>query len=161
MILLFPTDNGVSTLFTVRRKDLTDHAGQISFPGGKRDDDETFEATALRECEEEVGIGREQIDVLGSLSTLFIPPTRFQVHPFVGAVYTRPSIVPQETEVEDVLEVPLRLLRMPETRKTETWTIRGESSTVPFFRVDDHVIWGATAMITSELLALLDREPAS
>lgn len=161
MILLFPSEGGVSTLFTVRRQDLPDHAGQISFPGGKREGAETFREAALRECEEEVGIDSAQIDVLGSLSPLFIPPTRFIVHPFVGALSSLPPIVPQEREVEAVLKVPLTVLQDPATRDSEEWTFRGETSTVPFFRVDTHTIWGATAMITSELLELLDGVPTA
>ncbi|HEY5564030.1 MAG TPA: CoA pyrophosphatase, partial [Rhodothermia bacterium] len=86
MILLFPEDGGVSTLFTLRRKDLADHAGQISFPGGRREDGETFQEAALRECEEEVGIAQDRIRVLGALTDLFIPPTRYIVHPFIGAL---------------------------------------------------------------------------
>jgi mutator protein MutT len=155
MIVLYPGERGVTTLFTVRRKDLADHAGQISFPGGKREDGETFEDAAVRECQEEVGIGPDSIEVLGSLSALYIPPTRFVVHPFVAAVTMLPEIVPQEEEVDEVLHVPLRVLRDPATRRSEEWTIRGRPSTVPFFHVDGHVIWGATAMITAELLEVL------
>jgi 8-oxo-dGTP pyrophosphatase MutT (NUDIX family) len=155
MIVLYPDGDGVSTLFTVRRKDLVDHAGQISFPGGKREDGETFEDAAVRECEEEVGIDPTRIDVIGSLSPLYIPPTRFIVHPFVGAVEPLPEIIPQEREVDEVLHVPLTVLQDPGTQRSEEWTIRGKPSTVPFFHVDGHVIWGATAMITAELLELL------
>jgi len=156
MILLFPEDGGVSTLFTLRRKDLADHAGQISFPGGRREDGETFQAAALRECEEEVGIAQDRVRVLGGLSDLFIPPTRYIVHPFIGALSELPTIIPQEREVEAVLKVPLHILQDPATRQSEEWAFRGENSTVPCYRVDGHIIWGATAMITSELLELLD-----
>lgn len=161
MILLFPTDAGISTLFTVRRQDLADHAGQISFPGGKREDGETFEETALRECEEEIGITLAEINVIGALSPLYIPPTRFIVHPFVGAISPLPAIIPQEREVDAVLKIPLHVLQDPATHQSEEWTIRGESSTVPFFRVDGHVIWGATAMITAELLDVLGEVESS
>lgn len=155
MILVFPASDGISTLFTVRRDDLADHAGQISFPGGKREDGETFEEAALRECEEEIRLERSGVKVLGKLSTLFIPPTRFVVHPFVGAVPELPPIIPQEREVASVLRVPLRTLADPATHREEDWTIGGAPSRVPFFHVDGHTIWGATAMITAELLELL------
>lgn len=160
MVLLFPADGGVSTLFTVRQPDLSDHAGQISFPGGRREPHETFEETALRECEEEVGIQRSGVAVLGPLSTLYIPPTRFVVHPFVGVISSLPDLTLQEREVSAVLRVPIRQLQDPATQESEEWTLRGERSTVPFFRVDGHVIWGATAMITAELLDVLDGVPS-
>lgn len=156
MILLFPEDDGVSTLLTLRRKDLADHPGQISFPGGRREDGETFQQAALRECEEEVGIAQDRVRVLGALSNLFIPPTRFIVHPFIGALSELPTVIPQEREVEAVIKVPLHILQDPTTRQSEEWTFRGANSTVPCYRVDGHIIWGATAMITSELLELLD-----
>jgi len=155
MILLFPEKEGISTLYTVRRDDLADHAGQISFPGGKREVGETFEEAALRECEEEIAVARSSIRVLGKLSTLFIPPTRFVVHPFVGSVSSLPEIVPDEREVASILRVPLQVLGDPSIRREEEWTIRGEPSVVPFFHVEDQVIWGATAMITAEFLQLL------
>lgn len=155
MFLLFPTSEGVSTLFTVRRRDLSDHAGQISFPGGKREENETFLETAVRECEEEVGIPPEAVTVLGALTPLYIPPTRFMVHPFVGAVSDLPPLSLQEREVESVLQVPMRVLADPTTRRVEKWDFRGAKSDIPLFHVDGHEIWGATAMITAELLEIL------
>jgi len=155
MLLLFPTSEGISTLFTVRRKDLSDHAGQISFPGGRREENETFQETAVRESEEEVGIPPDSVQVLGALTPLYIPPTRFMVHPFVGAVSELPSLKLQEREVESVLQVPMRVLADPRTRRVEEWIIRGTKSDIPLFHVDGHEIWGATAMITSEFLEVL------
>lgn len=156
LILLYPADGQVSTVFTVRRSDLPDHAGQVSYPGGRRESGETLEAAALREAEEEIGVDRSDIEVLGGLTPLFIPPSRFIVYPFVAASPGRPPFSIEEREVERILEIQLGRLLDPAIRRLETWEIRGESSRVPSFDVDGSRIWGATAMITSELLGIVE-----
>ena len=155
LILLFPSDAQVSTVYTVRHADLRHHGGQISFPGGRRESDESLEATAIREAEEEVGIDRTKIEILGSLTPLFIPPSRFIVHPFVAATHFSPEFRVEKREVERILEVPLSHLSDPSSHRLEKWEVEGEESYVPFFQVGGARIWGATAMITSELLEVI------
>ena len=159
LVLLYPSVDGlagdVSTVFTVRRADLRHHGGQISFPGGRRESGESLEMAAIREAEEEVGIDRTMIDVIGLLTPLFIPPSQFIVHPFVAVTNTSPEFRVEEREVERILEVPISRLRDPSSRQMQEWEIRGEKSQVPCFKIGESKIWGATAMITSELLELI------
>lgn len=137
------------------------HAGQIAFPGGKVDAaDASFEAAAKRETEEEIGVSKEKIMVLGRLTALYIPVSGFSVHPFVGAVEGEPSFRLQTDEVSALLETPLSLLRDTETVK------RGALQVAPGFRLDDvphfelfgKICWGATAMMLNEFLVAI--EPA-
>ena len=155
LALLFPHDGTPHLLLTVRRDDLPHHPGQISFPGGRRESGETLVETALREAEEEVGLPPPHVDVLGELSPLYIPPSNFCVHPFVGAATTLPPLSPQDAEVAAVLRVPLSVLLDPSTRQMAPWTLRGRTVDVPFFAVDSYTVWGATAMMLAELLAVL------
>lgn len=148
MVLLYPRESGISILYTVRRADLKHHAGQISFPGGRREEGETLRQTALREAFEEVGVAAKAIDVVGSLTPLFIPPSRFIVYPYVAVTDRRPDFVIQESEVDALLEFDLATLTDPASRTFE--------ARVPIYAVGNHKIWGATAMITAELLAVID-----
>ncbi|MFK7937649.1 MAG: CoA pyrophosphatase [Saprospiraceae bacterium] len=131
------------------------HSGQISFPGGKMElDDPSIEFTALREAEEEVGVMAQNVQVLGELSELFIPVSNFIVSPFVGHLDHAPTFRPQVTEVKRVLEIPFSALEDNSNIKLTKMKF-GENiilQDVPYFDIDGHVIWGATAMILSELL---------
>lgn len=154
LALLYP-DPDPHLVLTVRRDDLPDHPGQISFPGGQREAGETLPETALREAEEEVGLPRSGVHVLGALTPLFVPPSNFCVHPFIGVLDHVPSLVPTDREVGDILHVPVRRLLDPETRVVETWTLHGTPIDVPFYRVGPHTVWGATAMMLAELLSCI------
>jgi 8-oxo-dGTP pyrophosphatase MutT (NUDIX family) len=156
LVLLFPLDDSAATVYTVRRADLTHHAGQVSFPGGRIDGDETPQDAALREAQEEIALDPGDVEIIGRMTRLYIPPSRFIVHPFLAITRQRPVFLAQEQEVETILEVPVSELLEPDTRKTEVWEIRGEKSHVPWYDVSGVRIWGATAMITAELLGLLD-----
>ncbi len=163
LALLYPGESGEAHLLLTARPDaLRDHAGQIAFPGGRREDGETFEHTALRETHEEVGIAPDAITVLGALTPIYIPPTRFCAYPFVGAVAKLPPLMLQPSEVARVLHVPLAALLDPQTRATGNWTVPGEPSDslprsggVPLYRLADGDVWGATAMMLAELLAVV------
>jgi len=129
------------------------HRGQISLPGGKYDEeDKTLLNCALRELEEELGVSNDNISVLGELTKLFIPVSNFMVHPFVLFTKNENRFVPQETEVEYVLEVKLKdLLKKENIRKGEIELTSGKKiDNIPYFMLDNHVIWGATAMILNE-----------
>jgi 8-oxo-dGTP pyrophosphatase MutT (NUDIX family) len=153
LILLYEKMGQTHLVLTRRRDDLQSHAGQVSFPGGRREDGESLQTTALRETFEEVGILPTELALLGRLSSLYIPPSDYEVHPFV-AWYTngRPTFIPQESEVAEILEVPLSHLLDPATRLEEPWEIRGFQLNVPFYLVTGHKVWGATAMMLSEFL---------
>lgn len=157
MALFFPKDTAWHLTLIQRKNDNPNdrHGGQISFPGGKRDASDTdLRDTALRETEEEVGVPAAHIQVLGELTELYIPVSNFLVKPYVGYVTQTPTFNPQWQEVEQVLEVAWAQLQDNSNRvKTDLQlhpqlTIKG----VPCFRIGEHVIWGATAMMISELL---------
>lgn len=156
LALLFPLAGAPAVLLTVRRGDLRNHGGQISFPGGRRDPGETLEETALREAEEEVCLPPEAVEVLGMMTPLYIPPSNFCVYPTVGVVDGLPPLRPADAEVEAILEVPIAHLRQPSARQVGDWTLRGRPMQVPFFDVDGHTVWGATAMMLAELLTLFE-----
>ncbi len=154
LALLFPLDAVPTLLLTVRRDDLPHHPGQISFPGGQREPRETLREAALCEAREEVGLDPAAVEILGTLTPLYVPPSNFCVYPFVAAAPEAPSLRPQDAEVEAILRVPLPLLLDPTARRREPWTLRGQEVEVPFLYVDGHKVWGATAMMLAELLAL-------
>lgn len=156
LALLTPHAGAAHLLMTVRRAHLTDHPGQVSFPGGRRERDEDLRETALRETHEEVGLESGEIDVLGCLTPLYVPPSNFCVYPFVGSTRDLPKLRPHDDEVERIVHVPLALLRREEALRSEERTIRGERLLVPYFEVDELIVWGATAMMIAELLALFD-----
>lgn len=158
LVLLYPLDEGDESalVLTQRQPTLRDHSGQISFPGGSRDPGETPEEAALREGWEEVGVDPEAPRLLGRLSPLYIPPSGFAVDPVVAALDERPPFEPHEAEVAALLEAPLAHLLDAATRRVSVRTVRGGTFEVPFFDVDGYEVWGATAMMLAELLALLE-----
>ena len=151
-MLLLPPGNAPRVVLTVRRDELPDHGGQISFPGGQREGSETLPETALRESDEEIGLRPASVRLLGGLTPLYIPPSNFCVHPFLGAAPADASLRPSDREVERVLRVPLPRLLDPNTRVVEAWTLHGRSVDVPYYEVGDHAVWGATAMMLAEVL---------
>jgi 8-oxo-dGTP pyrophosphatase MutT (NUDIX family) len=138
-------------VFTRRRADLRHHAGEISFPGGRRDlEDADLKDTALREAEEEIGLPRAKVRLLGELPPVSTFVTNYVIHPFVGEIPAGLAWRVSELEVDAVLELPLRTLRESHTRtRIER---RGVSFETDAYVVDDHLIWGATARIVEHLL---------
>ncbi len=150
LIALYPVD-GTLTFVLMRRAEYEGvHSGQISLPGGKQEGDETFEQTALREAREEVGVSGP-VEILGSLTPLYVPPSDFEIHPVVGSIPLRPVWKPDPAEVAEIIEVPLHDVLDPRLKVTEEWTRYGEPFTVPLYRFGSHRVWGATAIILSEL----------
>ncbi len=165
LLLLYPhiTNNGVGAqlhLVFMRRPEYPGaHSGQISFPGGRREEGESLQHTALREMVEEIGVLPETVTVMGQLSALYTPPSNFYIYPFVAFSQTRPLFQSNSREVAELIEVPLSLLTNPDIYKEEIWHFDqyGERK-IPFFAVFGHKVWGATAMILSEFLTLLRNE---
>jgi 8-oxo-dGTP pyrophosphatase MutT (NUDIX family) len=139
-----------------RVEDGLTHSGQISLPGGSQEAGESIRQTALREACEEIGAACTEVDVLGHLTTIYIPPSNFLVTPTVGQVEHRPDFKCDPREVAELIEVPLSTLFDPTVVKREPWTLRGTQVEVPFFQIGPHKVWGATAMILSEFKMILE-----
>ena len=163
LILLYPCAGELHLVLTRRTQQVRHHKGQVSLPGGAQHSDEELIQTALRETGEELGIPTGTIEVLGALSPLYVPVSGFCIHPFVAHQASRPIFDPDPAEVADVLEVPLARLLDPGARKVEYWSDPrfGVQRRVPCFRMLDWVVWGATAMILSELVALLEEQAST
>ncbi len=129
------------------------HAGQIALPGGKIEEGETALETALRETWEEIGLNRDQIKILGSLSALYVEVSRFQIHPFVGWLDKKPGFVINKNEVEKTISFPLKSMKNT-FDEVELETFTGKLN-VPCIWFEGEIIWGATAMILSELADVL------
>jgi 8-oxo-dGTP pyrophosphatase MutT (NUDIX family) len=155
LILLYPENGRLHFPLTRRTETLEDHKGQISLPGGAREDDEPLEWTALRETHEELGVDSQSVQVLGALTPLYIFPSDYCVTPYVAARSDRPTFVPDPIEVAEVLEVPLLTLLDPTIRREEKWVLYGTPTRVPFYQIGEHKVWGATAMVLSEFAAVL------
>jgi 8-oxo-dGTP pyrophosphatase MutT (NUDIX family) len=143
-------------IFTERRADLRRHAGEISFPGGRQDDDDAdLAATALREAEEEIGLAAAAVELAGALTPTTTFVTDYRVHPFVGLVSDpgELGLEPNPAEVETVLTLSLEVLR--EGYEMRRLIRRGIPLHTPTYEVEGHMIWGATARILGDLLGRL------
>jgi 8-oxo-dGTP pyrophosphatase MutT (NUDIX family) len=150
LILLYPGPDGfLSTLLIKRPVNSGVHSGQIAFPGGKVEPGETRENAALREAHEEVGILPSQVELAGELTSMFIPASNFLVHSFIGITTQTPQFIPNPEEVALLLPTSLEdLLTMPVKEKVFN-TSYGQLN-APYFDLNGHLIWGATAMIINE-----------
>jgi 8-oxo-dGTP pyrophosphatase MutT (NUDIX family) len=154
LILLYPYENDIYTLLTVRSSTLRTHSGQISLPGGRIDPGESASDTALRETYEELGIPPTTIEILGGLTQVYIPPSNYCLAPIVGISTTRPTLHPNPDEVAAVIELPARHMVGAANRVVEEWIIEGEPRRIPYFLFNEYKIWGATAIILSEFAVL-------
>lgn len=158
LLLLYPSDGELWLPLTVRSARLTTHRGEVSLPGGGSDpEDDGPIATALREAWEELGIDSAHVEVLGTLSPFYIPPSNNRLTPVVGLSLSEPELRPDPDEVAAAFSVPLRLLFDPATIREEIWERRDVAARVPFFALEGYKVWGATALLLSELVARLRR----
>jgi 8-oxo-dGTP pyrophosphatase MutT (NUDIX family) len=155
LLLLFPADTGAVVLLTKRSPDLPNHASQVSLPGGAVDPGEPIEDAALREAEEEVGLARADVRVIGRLTPLHIPVSGFVLHPVVGVALTRPVMRPEPGEVERIIEAPVGDLLDPRRHHRVNRARDGFEFDMPYFDLDGEQVWGATAMVLAEFSALL------
>ena len=157
LVLLYPGADGAARLvLTVRQASLKKHGGQVSLPGGSLDGDETPEDAARREAWEEVGVDPAAPDVLGRLTPIYIPPSRFSVWPVVAALAERPPFRAREAEVAALVEVSAAALLDPALRKRSRRDAPLGTFDVPYFDLDGYEVWGATAMMLAEFAAVLD-----
>ncbi len=158
MVCLFPGEKDLQLVFMKRPDYEGPHGGQVSFPGGVYEEGDTdLAATAIRELREELGVecGREQI--LGELSSLMIPVSGMNVHPFVCFLEKEPVFRTDSREVDYLILAELSELLDPKCIVKEKWTLHGMEMTVPWYNVKGNVVWGATAMMLSEFLSLILR----
>jgi len=155
LVPLFHRDHELHAVFTQRREDLRRHAGEISFPGGRQDfPEEDLRVTALREAEEEIGLPREEVDLVGALPPVGTFVTGYRVHPFVGVIEPGREWKIQPREVEVVLELSLPdLVRGYESRRLVK---KGVPFRTPTYTVEGHLVWGATGRMVQLLLERLE-----
>lgn len=152
LVLLYPDAGGWQIVLTRRTENLRGHSGQISFPGGRRDpQDSSFTATALRETCEELGVCAPDITVIGLLTPIYIPPSNYEVFPTVGTLPNPPVFHPNPFEVAEVFTFPVDNLLDARYKSTEEWVFQGARVWIPYYTVQAHKVWGATAIILSEL----------
>jgi 8-oxo-dGTP pyrophosphatase MutT (NUDIX family) len=158
LALFFPKENDWHLALIQRAAHEKDHhAGQISFPGGRHEvGDPDFRYTALRETEEEIGVEANKISILGNLSSLYIPVSNFLVHPYVGYVDFIPDFQPELSEVAQILELPFSAFLVEQAIGTMRLELPNRIilEEVPHFNIKNHIIWGATAMMMSELVTV-------
>jgi 8-oxo-dGTP pyrophosphatase MutT (NUDIX family) len=156
VLMLFFSKNGeLYVLLTKRTEDVEHHKGQISFPGGSHDDvDSDLVVTALRESEEEIGLPREAVRVLGMYDE-YETPSGFSITPIVASAEALPPLTPHAAEVAEILEVPLSLFMDKRNERVEQRVPFGVPLDVYFYRFGEHEIWGATAAILRSFLLSL------
>ena len=158
LVLFYPSATYETRFVLILRKTYKGvHSAQVGFPGGKWEAGDTnYQDTALRETEEEVGVSAESITVHKKMTEIFIPPSNFFVQPYVGTTHEQPHFVPQEDEVEAIIEVPLHQFMDDAVIITKTLsTSYATDIEVPAFLLDGHVVWGATAMMLNEVREMM------
>jgi 8-oxo-dGTP pyrophosphatase MutT (NUDIX family) len=158
LILLYPYNGSIFTVFMQRPDYNGVHGGQISFPGGKKEsEDENVIKTALRETYEETGVDPTAVNIIGTLTPLFIPVSNMIVTPVVGWANDRPLFRHKPEEVLFLIDADLKRLLDPSIVKIKPFEIRGEILDVKYFDYETNAIWGATAMMLYELLIIIRR----
>jgi len=159
-LLLFPEDNGELGMFFIKRPDKNPndkHGGQISFPGGQQEEgDHNLIDTALRETEEEIGVSKIKTEVLGTLSPLYVFVSNFYVQPTVSFIDHKPELKLQESEVNYVITEKLSYLSSEEALANRDYKVRNYiMRNMPYYKLQNDILWGATAMITSEFMHIM------
>lgn len=158
LILIYPDINNKEKVILIKRPVYDGHhSGQVGFPGGKLEpSDKSFKMNALRESKEEIGIDPETVKIIGGLSELYIPVSNFLVHPYVGYTHHTPTFKVDKNEVDYIIEFPLiRLIDLRIKIKQEFQI--GIKRTIPYFEINNEVVWGATSMILNEFIIILKR----
>ena len=154
LIPLFPDqENRLHVILTLRTRSIR-HAGQISFPGGRREGNEELTETALRETEEEIGIPKRKVQIARSITPLYLHRTDNQITPFVGFLKHRPEMTPNPNEVEEAFSAPLDQFIGHSSFVKEKWDLSEATFDVPYWNIHEVPLWGATAMMLNELTEL-------
>lgn len=158
LALLYPHEGKWFVPFMRRAEDGRVHGGQVSFPGGRKEPtDPDFVHTALREAEEEIGVPKQHVEVLGPMSPIYIPPSNFMIYPKLGVVSSRPTFIPDPKEVQEVIEVELGELLSDQIKGMHRVDVFGGNFiTAPGYTVQGkHLIWGGTAMMIAEFVTII------
>ena len=158
MALFYPNTKGETYFVLILRKTYKGvHSAQVGFPGGRYEkEDKDLKVTALRETREEVGVPESIMSVIKTMSPLYIPPSNFIVHPYIAVSESTPNFIKQDEEVEAIIEVSLLdFLDKANTITARVPTSFGVEADVPAFKLNDHIVWGATAMMLGEIKDLL------
>ena len=158
LILLFPDAGDLTTVF-IERTAYGPHGGQISLPGGKLEKtDKNIQETALREANEEIGVPGDEVEIIGQLTSLYVPHSNFCIVPVVGYLNKKPLFMKNDDEVVTIIEAKIYDLFHNRNKGVEHMNKGNFSIEAPYYRVNGHTVWGATAMIMSELEGLLNQE---
>lgn len=157
LMLCYPKNGKTHLVLIVRNEYKGVHSAQIAFPGGKyEEEDLDFSVTALRETYEEIGIHPSQVEIIKPYTQVYIPPSNFVVHPFFGLCRDEIRFIPDPSEVAQIIELPIStLLNDSIVVETEIPTSESTSIVLPAFKIENHIVWGATAMMLSELKEVL------
>lgn len=162
LILIFPNEhNEPSVIFMKRPSYDGHHSGQVSFPGGKFENiDNSLEDTAIRETQEEIGIDKKDIQIIGKLTELYIPVSGFIVHPYVAWSERQLEFKTDKNEVDYLISISIeKILQLP---VSETfWDFNNTKIRVPYFNIQNETVWGATSMILNEFIEVLNRSHLS
>lgn len=155
LVPIYPHDDDVMVIMTRRASDMRHHKGEVSFPGGRRDpEDQTLWHTAVREAWEETALAPELPQPVGELDSFVTVGSRSLVHPLVGGLDARPELEASPAEVAHIIHAPLSELLMPEVYRSEIWHFRGRTRTMHFFDLVGDTVWGATAAMLHQFLAI-------
>jgi 8-oxo-dGTP pyrophosphatase MutT (NUDIX family) len=155
LILLHKISNNWNFFLIERTISKDRHSGQIALPGGKTDKNEQLKTTALRECEEEIGVPSNSITIIGKLTELPIPVSKFIVTPFIGKIKSIPKLLKNDREVKSIFHVSIESLIAKESTQKEIRVFDKNEYEIPFFYLNNQKVWGATAMILSEFKELV------
>lgn len=160
MALLYPKNGELYTVLMLRNIYEGTHSGQVSFPGGKRElEDESLWHTALREANEEVGINEQSVKLIGELTKVYIPPSKFLVTPFLAYAVEAPNFKRDRIEVQRIIETPVSAFLHAETIREKKLFVTSMNAEIPvkYYEVNGEIVWGATAMMLSELAEILNK----
>ncbi|MEX0663013.1 MAG: CoA pyrophosphatase [Balneolaceae bacterium] len=146
-------NNQLNVILTLRTSGIR-HGGQICFPGGRSEQNEEPLATALRESQEEIGLPPEDVQVIGSITSFYLHHTNNKIEPFIGFLEKKPKLTRNPNEVEEIITVELNILATEDKLINERWNLEHNSFDVPYWNIHKVPLWGATAMIMSELMEL-------
>ena len=155
LLLLYPFDGGWFFFLTKRSQDVEHHKGQISFPGGVVEKNEPKMNAAIRETNEEIGVDKDVIKIIGTLTPLYVPVSNFHISPYVGWTEEKPHTKVQDAEVNRVFSVSINDLVLEKNLKTKKDVFSNKSVKVPYFDLNGETVWGATSMILSEFKFIL------